>query len=208
MLSRFIRLAIVCAAALSMNSVSLAHEGHGAKPSKSADRTMPDKGEQERARNYFTDTVLTNFDGRKMKFYSDIMAGKTVVVNFMFTSCTEACPLINYTLQQIQARLGDRMGKDIVFVSVSVDPEKDTPAVLTEYRKTYQAGKGWLFLTGDKASIEIVSQRMGQVFERDAHLTALLVGNTRNGQWRKIPPHLPPPNIAAQIRDIADAGAH
>ena len=166
---------------------------------------LPDKGEQARAREYFTDTVLTTHDGRQVKFYSDMLANKTVVISFMFTSCTEACPLINFALQQVQDRIGDRMGKDIVFVSVTVDPTKDTPTVLAQYRKTFNAGKGWTFLTGDQKAIDLVSGRMGQVFERDAHLTALLVGNTKTGQWRKIPPHLPPPNIAAQIKDIADA---
>jgi protein SCO1 len=205
MLRHIIRFVLVAAAGAGLAGASMAHDNHGAKPTSTQDRTLPDKGEQERAREYFTDTVLVTHDNRRVKFYSDVLANKTVVISFMFTTCTEACPLINHALQQVQARIGDRMGKDIIFVSVSVDPTKDTPAVLADYRKVFQAGKGWLFLTGDQKSIDVVSSRMGQVFERDAHLTALLVGNTKTGQWRKIPPHLPPPNIAAQIKDIADA---
>jgi protein SCO1/2 len=148
--------------------------------------------------------VLKTHDGQNVRFYSDVMEGKTVVISFIFTNCEEACPLINASLQRVQARLGSRLGQDIVFVTITVDPETDTPAVLAKYRKRFKAGDSWLWLTGDTASVEMVSERMGQVFEREAHLTALLVGNTRTARWRKIPAHLSETVLAAQITDIAD----
>lgn len=201
-----IRFALAAALAAGLASTSFAHENHGPKVTPSADRVISGKGEEDRARAYFTDTVLTTHDGKKVKFYSDLLANKTVVVSFIFTSCQGACPLMNHTLQKVQEKVGARMGKDIVFLSITVDPATDTPAVLAKYRKSFGAGPAWTFITGDKRSLDLVSSKMGQVFEKDAHLTAFLVGNTKTGRWRKIAPHLPPPNIASQIKEIADAG--
>jgi protein SCO1/2 len=182
-----------------------AHGGkHDAAASNIETRTITESKEQAKARAYFTDTVLKTHDGQNVRFYSDVMEGKTVVISFIFTNCEEACPLINASLQRVQARLGSRLGQDIVFVTITVDPETDTPAVLAKYRKRFKAGDSWLWLTGDTASVEMVSERMGQVFEREAHLTALLVGNTRTARWRKIPAHLSETVLAAQITDIAD----
>ncbi|MDP1553937.1 MAG: SCO family protein, partial [Hyphomonas sp.] len=157
-----------------------------------------------KAREYFTDTVLRSHTGEALKFYSDVLEGRTVIISFMFTSCEDACPLINATLQRLQERLKDRMGKDIFIVSITVDPTVDSAAVLAGYRKQYRAGPGWLFLTGSEKNIETVSTRMGQVFDKEAHLTALLVGNTKSARWRKIPAHLSDTVIATQVKDIAD----
>ena len=96
------------------------------------------------------------------------------------------------------------MGKDVFIVSITVDPKVDTPAVLADYRKQFKAGPGWLFLTGSEKNIETVSSKMGQVFEKEAHLTALMVGNTKTARWRKIPAHYSDAVIAEQVKDIAD----
>jgi protein SCO1/2 len=167
-------------------------------------RSVKATDSQEKAREYFTDTELTSHTGEKLKFYSDVLEGRTVIISFMFTSCVDACPLINANLQRIQERLKDRMGKDIFIVSITVDPRVDTSKVLADYRKQYKAGTGWLFLTGSPKNIETVSSKMGQVFEKEAHLTALLVGNTKTARWRKIPAHLSDVVIAEQVKDIAD----
>ncbi|MFN7055069.1 SCO family protein [Hyphomonas sp.] len=181
-----------------------AHGGHNHGSDRVETRSVSASAGDERARAYFTDTVLVDHTGRSVKFYSDVLEGRTVVISFIFTTCPDACPLINATLERVQDRLRDRIGKDIVIVSITVDPENDTVAVLSDYRKKFKAMDGWIFLTGTTRNIETVSQKLGQVFERDAHLTALLVGNTRTARWRKIPAHLSDAIIAGQIRDIAD----
>ena len=194
-------------AAASLAAVPLAakaHSGHTDKSEEIETRRVAAASDQDKARAYFTDTVLKDHNGNDVRFYSDILEGKTVVVSFIFTSCTDACPLINQNLKKIQARLGERMGEDIVFVSISVDPETDTPETLNVYRQDYDAGDGWVFLTGDVAAVETVSSKLGQVFEKEAHLTALLIGNTATARWRKVPAYLPDNVIASQIIDIAD----
>lgn len=183
---------------------ALAHSEHASKDEQIESKHVADAADHEKARAYFTDTILTTDEGKDVRFYSDVLEGKTVVVSFIFTSCTDACPLINQNLEKIQQRLGDRMGKDVVFVSISVDPETDTPPVLNAYRQKFDAGDGWLFLTGSTANIETVSEKLGQVFEKEAHLTALLIGNTDTARWRKVPAYLPDNVIASQIIDIAD----
>jgi hypothetical protein len=183
---------------------AMAH-GDAHKPGdKIVTRSVKSSDTDAKAREYFTDTVLTSHAGEKLKFYSDVLAGRTVVISFMFTSCEDACPLINANLQRVRERLKDRMGKDIFFVSITVDPKVDTAAVLADHRKLFKAGPGWLFLTGSEKNIEAVSNKMGQVFEKEAHLSALLVGNTKTARWRKIPANLSEALIAAQVKDIAD----
>lgn len=197
----------LAAAALLGSALVLTAFKHGLShmpDAKVETRSVSASDSDAKARDYFTDTVLTSHSGEKLKFYSDILEGRTVIISFMFTTCEDACPLINANLQRVQERLKDRLGKDIFIVSITVDPKVDTAAVLADYRKQFKAGAGWTFLTGTEKNIETVSNKMGQVFEKEAHLTALLVGNTKTARWRKIPANLADTVIAAQVKDIAD----
>ena len=203
-MKHIVRLCALILAGSALCQPVFAHAGHGKTDEKVQTRQMGSLTAADKARDYFTDTVLVSHTGKEMRFYSDILEDKTVVLNFMFTTCPDACPLINTSIQRVQERLKDRIGKDIYIVSITVDPETDTVKVLADYRKKYKAMPGWLFLTGTPENLETVGQKMGQVFEKDAHLTALLVGNTKTARWRKIPPHLSDALIAAQIKDIAD----
>jgi protein SCO1/2 len=206
----FRSLTILAAAAmfgLVAGPAALAHGGSHKPGDKVETRSVSASDTEAKAREYFTDTVLISHTGEKLKFYSDVLANRTVVISFMFTTCEDACPLINASLQRVQERLKDRMGKDIFFVSITVDPKVDTQAVMADYRKQFKAGPGWLYLTGTEKNVETVGNKMGQVFEKEAHLTALLVGNTATARWRKIPANLSDTVIAAQVKDIAD-GIH
>src|SRR6185503_10613230 len=80
-------------------------------------------GGQAPGQNYFTDVELLNQDGKKVRFYSDVLKGKTVVVNAFFTTCTSVCPPMNRNMEKIQEVLGDRIGRDVFLVSMTVDPE-------------------------------------------------------------------------------------
>lgn len=140
----------------------------------------------EAARKYFTDTLLVDQDGREVRFYSDLVAGKTVVIHSMFTECTGSCPVMARKYQAIQEHLGDRIGRDVQLIAITVDPETDTPARLKEHAAKFGAGPGWHLLTGRPENVELVLGRLGQwVEERDAHATIFLVGNDRTGLWKK-----------------------
>ena len=138
------------------------------------------------AEKYFTDVALIDQDGKKVRFYSDVLKGKTVVVNAFFTSCTSVCPPMNRNMQKIQQALGERVGRDVFFVSITVDPEVDTPARLKEYAKNFHAGPGWIFLTGKKENLDWALYKLGQYVERkDDHKTIFIIGNEPTGLWKK-----------------------
>jgi len=138
------------------------------------------------AEKYFTDVELINQDGKKVHFYSDILKGKTVVVNAFFTSCTSVCPPMNRNMEKIQEVLGNRVGRDVFLVSMTVDPETDTPARMKEYAQKFHAGPGWIFLTGKKENLDWALYKLGQYVEhKDDHTTVLIIGNEPTGLWKK-----------------------
>ena len=140
--------------------------------------------------NYFPDIVLTTQDGAKVRFYDDLVKGKFVAVNVIYTSCQDECPLETARMAEVQRLLGDRMGRDIFFLSISIDPEKDTPKVLKAYSEKFGVGPGWLFLTGKKEDIKVLTRKLGlsrssDAFSKDGHASSLMLGNDPNGQWMR-----------------------
>src|SRR5262245_24128653 len=139
--------------------------------------------------SYFPNVPLTTQDGERIGFY-DLIKGKTVAIELMYTSCEFACPLETARLAQVQNMLGDRMGRDIFFYSISIDPKRDTPAVLKSYAEKYGAGPGWKFLTGKASDIELLSRKLGLYSppnpkDKDGHTPTLLIGNEPSGQWTR-----------------------
>ena len=146
----------------------------------------PQAAEPSPAQSYFGDVRLTNQDGREMRLYSDLIKDKVVVIDVMFTSCTGVCPVMSSTFAKIQSRLGDRLGKDVHLISISVDPVNDTPAKLKEYAGRFGAKPGWYFLTGPKENVDAALRKLGQYVEnREAHQNLFLIGNDRTGLWKK-----------------------
>jgi len=138
------------------------------------------------AQKYFTDTILVNQDGEKMRFYSDLLKGKTVIIDSFFATCQGSCLPMNRNLEKVQEALGDRLGKDAYIISISVDPTVDTPPALKAYSKKLNARPGWYFLTGDKASVDFVLTKLGQfVDDKQDHLNIFIIGNERTGLWKK-----------------------
>ena len=138
--------------------------------------------------DYFPNVPLITQDGRKVHFYDDLLKGKTVAIELIYTHCVDSCPLETARLVQAQKILGSQVGKDIFFYSITIDPKRDTPAVLKAYAKKYHVGPGWLFLTGKQADIDLISKKLGLYSDpdsgnRDGHATQLMVGNVPTGQW-------------------------
>jgi protein SCO1/2 len=140
--------------------------------------------------NYFPNVALTTHDGKTVRLYDDLLKGKSVAMTVMYTDCKDACPLETANLVQLQRLLGERVGKDIFFYSVSIDPERDTPAVLKNYAEKFGVGPGWLFLTGKPEDISLVVKKLGltrsaDLNARDGHSPFLVIGNEPKGQWTK-----------------------
>jgi len=142
--------------------------------------------QQSPAEKYFSDVELVDQDGRKLKFYSDVLKGKVVAINTFFTTCTSICPPMNRNFEKMQEAVGDRLGKDVFLVSISVDPEIDTPTRLKEYSKRFHAKPGWLFLTGKKENVDWALYKLGQYVEtKDDHTSIVIIGNEPKGLWKK-----------------------
>jgi len=138
------------------------------------------------AEKYFSDVELINQDGEKVRFYSDVLKNKIVVINAFFTTCTSVCPPMSRNLEKIQNALGDRLGKDVFLVSITVDPATDTPTRLKEYSLKFHARPGWMFLTGKKENVDWALYKLGQyVEEKNDHSSILIVGNEPKGLWKK-----------------------
>src|SRR5712691_1268791 len=140
--------------------------------------------------DYFPNVTLTTQDGAPVRFYDDLVKGKIVAINLIYTTCQYACPLETARLAQVQKLLGDRMGKDVFFYSITIDPGHDTPAVLKAYAEQFGAGPGWLVRTGSQSDIDLVSKKLGlysppNPSNKDGHTPSLLIGNEPTGQWAR-----------------------
>jgi cytochrome oxidase Cu insertion factor (SCO1/SenC/PrrC family) len=184
---------------------SVAHEKHAPDAAAPAVAPINEPGTRD-ARSYFTDTELTTQDGRRVRFYSDVLAGRTVLLNVIFTSCEDACPLITRQLAFVADKLDGRLGKDVHFISISSDPVRDTPAALQAFAKKNDASRdGWTFLTGDKAAVDIVLQRLGQLSRSpEEHSTLLIAGNVPAKRWSKIRPDAPVAAVAERLKVLAN----
>jgi len=140
----------------------------------------------------YPNVPLINQDGKILHFYDDVIKDKVVSINFMFTSCGDSCPLETAKLRQVQKMLGDHLGKDVFMYSITVDPERDTAAVLKAYMKKFNVGPGWQFLTGKKQDIDLVRKKLGMYTtdedELSDHHINFMLGNEKTGQWLKRTP--------------------
>lgn len=159
--------------------------------------------------DYFPNVPLITQDGKTVHFYDDLLKGKTVAIELIYTHCVDSCPLETARLVQAQKILGNRVGKDIFFYSITIDPKRDTPAVLKAYAEKYHVGPGWLFLTGKSADIDLISKKLGLYSDpdsgnRDGHATQLMVGNVPSGQWMQNSATENPAFLANTLRTYMD----
>jgi protein SCO1/2 len=188
----------------------LAHTGHAAGKPGAADPAVPAPAQTgtRDPRAYFTDASLADQDGRKLRFYTDALKGKTVVLNVTYTNCTEACPLITRALLQVRDELGSAFGTQVFFVTLTSDPARDTPRALKEFAQKQGADiAGWSFLTGRKEDVDLILKRLGVYSENaEEHATVLYVMDVDAKRMRKMLPNLPPKGIAEAARLIATGG--
>ncbi|MFZ6048984.1 SCO family protein [Pseudomonas sp. CR3202] len=156
-------------------------------------------------RDYFPNTELIDQNGQHLRFFDDLIEGKVVAINFIFTSCGDSCPLETARLRQIQKLLGDRVGRDIHFYSISIDPLHDTPEVLKAYAEKFKVAPGWRFLTGDYEQITQLRERLGMLAPGEdpanlkQHNLSLLIGNQATGEWIKVSPFENPYILADKL---------
>ena len=132
------------------------------------------------------DVEVLDQNGNQLHFYSDLIKGKTVAINFIFTNCTTICPPLAATFARVQREMGDKVGRDVHFISISVDPLTDTPERLKAWGAKFKAGAGWTFVTGDKQEIAKLLSALGaSVARREDHSPTVIVGNDLKGVWTR-----------------------
>jgi len=158
---------------------------------------------------YLPNFELTTHEGKRVRFYDDLLRGKLVLINFMYTHCSGFCPGQTANLVKVQRHLGDRVGRDVFMYSLTLDPEVDTPRVLREYAEAYDTRPGWLYLTGKPAEIEIIRRRLGFVdldpardVERSTHTGVVLYGYEPLDRWAACPALGEPDLMASNILSL------
>lgn len=162
--------------------------------------------DEEGARQYFTDLELVTQNGQAVRFFTDVLKDRVVLINFIFTHCQDACPLISQKLLETRGLLDEAVSDRVYFISISIDPERDTPEALTEFATKFKlTDDNWVFLTGEKQNVEHIVKKLGQYDENvEEHSTLILAGNVNKRHWVKIPPTMPPVGIAEKLRLLTE----
>ena len=127
---------------------------------------------------------------------------KKVVISFFYVNCPTAQPPL-YTLSKLQKRLGDRLGRDTILLTISVDPKNDRQEDIREYAKKYNPRKGWLFLTGTEKNMGVINRRLGNTLHLpEGHLRQFLIGNLKTGHWMRLVESAPEKAVAMGLKSL------
>lgn len=174
-----------------------------------AANTSTDAAAEAKAREYFTNIELIDQNGQRLAFYDDVLKGNIVVISFIFTNCQGACPLMTRNLTMIRDMLPTNVRDEIQFISISLDPVRDTPAAMKEFAQTHDADQErWLWLTGQPDNVNLITQKLGSYTdELEAHTTTLIAANVRDAHWTKIAPNVPPRGVVERLRMLVEENA-
>ena len=155
--------------------------------------------------DYFPNVPLVTHEGKTVRFFDDLIKGKVVAINFIYTTCPDVCPLETANLREVQEILGDQVGRDVFMYSITIDPETDTPEVLRKYMERFDVGPGWTFLTGKESDITLLRRKLGLYSSEkggeklEAHSVSSIIGNQATGRWMRMSPFVNPHIMATQI---------
>jgi protein SCO1/2 len=160
-------------------------------------------------RDYFPDLVLRTQDDERVRLYTDLLAGKTVLVHFFYGDGRDGlCPAVTANLVQLQRLLGERCGRDVFMYSFTFAPE--APARLRAYRASYPITAGWTFLTGSAADLALCRARFGvadpdPALDREParHVNVVLLGNEPHERWLGLPALSSPGALLEQLDRVA-----
>lgn len=163
-------------------------------------------GSQEAvAHEYFSDLPLLTHDGRELRFYSDLLKDHVVLIQSFYTNSQWTTPQQNQVLIRLQDMLGEHLGRDVLIISITVDPERDTVEALRDYAAKLESRPGWIFLTGKKENVDWVNHRLGQYVEDlEEHKGVYVLGNARTTLWMKVPMHGQPLDLYRAIQTLLE----
>lgn len=148
-------------------------------------------------------TALLNQNGTPVKFATDIISDKIIVMNFIYTDCSTACPVVSAIFAKLQTLLGKKLQQDIRMVSLSINPITDTPEKLKSYATHFQAQPEWVWLTGEKSQVNDLLKGLG-VYSADYsnHKPVILIGDAISGTWTRFDGFTSPETLAAKIDEL------
>ena len=191
-------LAAALSCALGALPVALAHDQH--HEGHAATKAV----QPQNARVALTETPLVDQDGRSLRFKSDAVGERIVVLGFVYTTCTTVCPVTSQLMLQTKARLGARVGQDVGLITVTVDPVRDTPARLKEYAGKLGAGDGWSWLTGAKPQVDEVLKVFGAYNANFLeHPPLVVVGDAKSGKWLRFYGFPNPDQLVKAVEDLS-----
>lgn len=176
------------------------------------EKVWRDTPARERIRQrHFPDIPMRTHEGKAVRFYSDLVRGKTVVINFMFIACGDGtCPITTANLSRVQALMQGRIGRDVFMYSITLNPEYDTPEALRAYAKTFHVGPGWLFLNASPADTELLRRKLGfyernplEDADKSRHVAMLRYGNEPKQLWAMTSALVAPEVVAKSIQWVA-----
>jgi protein SCO1/2 len=200
-MSTLCRYSLAVIALFLLGGTTIRSQTAAAKPKN--ETAVTKQSPSEAAAKYFPNTLLLTQQNKQVHFFDDLLNGNVVLINFMFTTCTSICPPMTANLAKVQQLLGERVGKEVTMISISVDPVTDTPERLKAYAAKFGAKPGWYFLTGEKKDVDEVLRKLGgYVDNKNDHTSILIAGNTKTGEWLKIYALARPSDIAAAVTKL------
>jgi protein SCO1/2 len=170
----------------------------------------PTDAKPKAARVTLHDIQLVDAEGQAVRFKSEAVGSRIVVVGFIYTSCTTICPVTSMVLGNVQERLIEKLraqfGREVKLITLTVDPATDTPERLKAYAANFGSPTGWLWLTGDKPQVDRVLTGLGAyAADFTRHAGAILVGDGRSGDWMRFYGLPNPPNIVDRVEQLLAA---
>jgi protein SCO1/2 len=166
----------------------------------------PLSGREIMRQRHFPNVPLTTHEGRRVRFYDDLIKDKIVVLNLMYADCEGICPTVTLNLARTQQLLNERIKTPVHIVSLTVNPQDDTPQKLREYATMHEAGGNWLFATGAPDDLELLRQRLGftdlnPAIDKDksSHSGMIRYGNEPLSLWGGCPGNTPPEWMLREI---------
>lgn len=173
--------------------------------SAAANNTAESARQTDSVKLRIPDTPVLDQNGKRLNFYTDLVKGRTVAINFIFTTCTAICPPLTATFRRVQMDLGEHAGRDVQLISISVDPTTDRPERLRAFSEKFKAGPGWTFVTGDKIEVNALLTALGAATsDKNDHTPLVLIGNERAGYWTRVYGLSPPATLAKILAETAN----
>ena len=151
------------------------------------------------------DVTVLDEEGKEVRFYSELVKGKIVAINFIFTTCTTVCPPLGATFARLQRSINPRLAKEVNLISISVDPAVDTPERLKAWAGKFGAQPGWKLVTGSKAELDKLLRALGgYTAQKEDHTPTVLIGDAQRNKWTRVYGVAKYARLAAVIEQLSD----